>query len=465
MSGANKMINLILCGGSGTRLWPISRSLMPKQFARLFEGTSLFQRTVKTNSRICSAQYIVSNAEQYFLAKDQLEEVKANNVRFLLEPVGRNTAPAIALACLGLKPDDIVLVSPSDHVIRKTDAYEECLRKAESFAEKGFMVTFGITPTGPETGYGYIEADGDDVKRFVEKPNLETAKKYVASGRFFWNSGIFCFKASTFLAELEKYSPDILSSAKVAFANAKKENKDALVRVDHDDMMNIPSNSIDYAVMEKSTKVKVVPSDIGWSDLGAFDSLYGEYDHDADGNNINDKHLAIGSKNSLVLGGQRQICTIDLDNMLIVDTPDALLVAPLASSQKVKKVVDELKSRGSDLPTVPQTVNRPWGTYSVLESTDRYKMKRIVVRPGERLSLQKHLHRSEHWVVVSGTATVTVGDKVFYVRPNESTYIPSGTIHRLQNEGRLPLVIVEVQVGEYTGEDDIIRVQDDYKRS
>jgi mannose-1-phosphate guanylyltransferase len=459
------MINLILCGGSGTRLWPISRSLMPKQFARLFDGASLFQRTVKTNSRICSAQYIVSNAEQYFLAKDQLEEVGANDVRFLLEPVGRNTAPAIALACLGLNPDDVVLVSPSDHVIRKADAYEECLRKAEEFAKKGFMVTFGITPTGPETGYGYIEANGEDVKRFVEKPDLETAKKYVASGRFFWNSGIFCFKASTFLDELSTYSPDILTAAKIAFANAKKENKDALVRVDHEDMMNIPSNSIDYAVMEKSAKVKVVPSDIGWSDLGAFDSLYWEFDHDENGNNINAKHLGIGSKNSLVLGGQRQICTIDLDNMLIVDTPDALLVAPLASSQKVKKVVDELKARGSDLPKVPQTVNRPWGTYSVLESTDRYKMKRIVVRPGERLSLQKHLHRSEHWVVVSGTATCTVGDKVFYVRPNESTYIPSGTIHRLQNEGKLPLVIVEVQVGEYTGEDDIIRVQDDYKRS
>ena len=246
------MINLILCGGSGTRLWPISRSLMPKQFARLFDGASLFQRTVKTNSRICSAQYIVSNAEQYFLAKDQLEEVGANDVRFLLEPVGRNTAPAIALACLGLDPEDIVLVSPSDHVIRKAEAYEECLRKAEEFAKKGFMVTFGITPTGPETGYGYIEANGEDVKRFVEKPDLETAKKYVASGRFFWNSGIFCFKAATFLDELSTYSPDILTAAKIAFANAKKENKDALVRVDHEDMMNIPSNSIDYAVMEKS---------------------------------------------------------------------------------------------------------------------------------------------------------------------------------------------------------------------
>lgn len=459
------MINLILCGGSGTRLWPISRSLMPKQFARLFEGASLFQRTVRTNARVCGAQYIVSNAEQYFLAKDQLDEVNASNAQFLLEPVGRNTAPAIALACLNLSSDDVVLVSPSDHVIRKTDAYEACLNKAEALAKAGNLVTFGITPTGPETGYGYIEADGENVKRFVEKPDLETAKKYVESGRFFWNSGIFCFKVSTFLDELNKYSPDILAAAKRAFAAAKKENKNTLIRVAYDDMMEIPSNSIDYAVMEKSTKVKVVPSDIGWSDLGAFDSLYGEYEHDANGNNKNSKHLGLGTKNSLILGGQRQVCTIDLDEMLIVDTPDALLVAPLKSSQKVKKIVDELKARGSDLPTVPQTVNRPWGTYSVLESTEGYKMKRIVVRPGERLSLQKHLHRSEHWVVVSGTATCTVGDQVFYVRPNESTYIPAGTVHRLQNEGKLPLVIVEVQVGEYTGEDDIIRMQDDYKRS
>ncbi|MCF0225335.1 MAG: mannose-1-phosphate guanylyltransferase/mannose-6-phosphate isomerase [Fibrobacter sp.] len=459
------MINLILCGGSGTRLWPISRSLMPKQFARLFEGSSLFQRTVSTNARICDAQYIVSNAEQYFLAKDQLEEIGASNTRFMLEPVGRNTAPAIALACLSLSPEDVVLVSPSDHVIRKVDAYAECLKKAEAFAKAGALVTFGITPTGPETGYGYIEADGENVKRFVEKPNLETAKKYVESGRFFWNSGIFCFKVATFLDELNRHSPDILSAAKRAYASGKKEDRDSLVRIAYEDMMEIPSNSIDYAVMEKSSKVKVVPSDIGWSDLGAFDSLYGEYEHDANGNNKNAKHLGLGSKNSLILGGQRQICTIDLDEMLIVDTPDALLVAPLSSSQKVKQVVDELKARGSDLPKVPQTVNRPWGTYSVLESTEGYKMKRIVVRPGERLSLQKHLHRSEHWVVVSGTATCTVGEEVFYVRPNESTYIPAGTVHRLQNEGKLPLVIVEVQVGEYTGEDDIIRMQDDYKRS
>ncbi|NLG39783.1 MAG: mannose-1-phosphate guanylyltransferase/mannose-6-phosphate isomerase [Fibrobacter sp.] len=457
------MVNLILCGGSGTRLWPISRTLMPKQFARLFNGTSLFQKTVETNSKLCSSQFIVSNADQYFLAKDQIGASYLKATKFLLEPIGRNTAPAIALACLNLDPNAIVLVTPSDHVIKNTDAYMKVLERARTLASEGFLVTFGIKPTSPETGYGYIESKGEDVIRFVEKPNAEQAQKYLEAGNFLWNSGIFCFKASTFLDELQKYSPDILKASKAANNNASVE--DSLYRIHIEDMALIPANSIDYAVMEKSKLVKVVPSDIDWSDLGSFDSLYHEYTHDENGNNINPKHLSVNSKNSLVIGSQRLISTIDLDEMLIVDTPDALLVAPLKSSQKVKNVVDQLKKLNSDLPKVPQTVNRPWGTYSVLESSDRYKMKRIEVKPGERLSLQKHLHRSEHWVVVSGTATVTVGEKVFLVRPNESTYIPAGEVHRLQNEGRLPLVIVEVQVGEYTGEDDIFRVEDDYKRS
>ena len=459
------MINLILCGGCGTRLWPVSRSLMPKQFAKLFDGFSLFQGTVVSNSIACESQYVISNADQYFLAKDQLSELSesGHHPRFMLEPVGRNTAPAIALACLSLDPNAIVLVSPSDHVIRKKEEYLKVLAKAEKLAEAGHLVTFGISPTGPETGYGYIEADGENVKRFVEKPNLEKAKEYLANGNFFWNSGIFCFKVSTFLGELEKYAPDMFVACKSAFVKAKKENE--LLRVQYEDMVEIPANSIDYAVMEKSNKVKVVPSDIGWSDLGSFDALYGEFPHDEAGNNVNPKHLPLGTTNSMVIGQQRLVATIDLDQMLVVDTPDALLVAPLSSSQKVKAVVEKLKQRRSPLTDVPQTVLRPWGTYSVLDDNERYKIKRIVVKPGKRLSLQKHLHRSEHWVVVSGTATCTVGDKTFYVRSNESTYIPMGELHRLQNEGKLPLVIVEVQVGEYTGEDDIIRLQDDFKRS
>lgn len=459
------MINLILCGGCGTRLWPVSRTLMPKQFAKLFDGFSLFQGTVVSNSIACESQYVISNAEQYFLAKDQLSELSesGHHPRFMLEPVGRNTAPAIALACLSLDPNAIVLVSPSDHVIRKKEEYLKVLAKAEKLAEAGHLVTFGISPTGPETGYGYIEADGENVKRFVEKPNLEKAKEYLANGNFFWNSGIFCFKVSTFLGELEKYAPDMFVACKSAFVKAKKENE--LLRVQYEDMVEIPANSIDYAVMEKSNKVKVVPSDIGWSDLGSFNALYGEFPHDEAGNNVNPKHLPLGTTNSMVIGQQRLVATIDLDQMLVVDTPDALLVAPLSSSQKVKAVVEKLKQRRSPLTDVPQTVSRPWGTYSVLDDNERYKIKRIVVKPGKRLSLQKHLHRSEHWVVVSGTATCTVGDKTFYVRSNESTYIPMGELHRLQNEGKLPLVIVEVQVGEYTGEDDIIRLQDDFKRS
>lgn len=458
------MINLILCGGCGTRLWPVSRTLMPKQFAKLFDGNSLFQGTVRTNSVACESQYVISNAEQYFLAKDQLSEIsEKGSPRFMLEPVGRNTAPAIALACLSLDPETIVLVSPSDHVIRDKESYRKCVERAEALAADGYLVTFGIAPTSPETGYGYIEADNENVKRFVEKPDLETARKYLASGNFYWNSGIFCFKVSTFLSELEKYAPEMFAACKAALADAVKEN--SLLRIRHDDMMAIPANSIDYAVMEKSDKVKVVPSDIGWSDLGSFDALYQEYPHDEAGNNVNSKHVSVGTTNSMVIGNQRLVATIDLDRMLVVDTPDALLVAPLSSSQKVKAVVEKLKRNRSQLTDVPQTVSRPWGTYSVLEDTERYKIKRIVVKPGKRLSLQKHLHRSEHWVVVSGTATCTVGDKVFYVRPNESTYIQIGEVHRLQNEGNLPLVIVEVQVGEYTGEDDIIRLQDDYKRS
>ena len=375
------MINLILCGGCGTRLWPVSRTLMPKQFAKLFDGFSLFQGTVVSNSIACESQYVISNAEQYFLAKDQLSELSesGHHPRFMLEPVGRNTAPAIALACLSLDPNAIVLVSPSDHIIRKKEEYLKVLAKAEKLAEAGHLVTFGISPTGPETGYGYIEADGENVKRFVEKPNLEKAKEYLANGNFFWNSGIFCFKVSTFLGELEKYAPDMFVACKSAFVKAKRENE--LLRVQYEDMVEIPANSIDYAVMEKSNKVKVVPSDIGWSDLGSFNALYGEFPHDEAGNNVNPKHLPLGTTNSMVIGQQRLVATIDLDQMLVVDTPDALLVAPLSSSQKVKAVVEKLKQRRSPLTDVPQTVSRPWGTYSVLDDNERYDIKRIVVRP------------------------------------------------------------------------------------
>lgn len=457
----SKMTNIILCGGSGTRLWPISRTLMPKQFVKLFNNESLFQLTVKRNENSCDQQFIVSNAEQYFLAVDQLEELNSTHNKFLLEPVGRNTAPAIALACFALNKDEIVLVSSSDHLIKNEKEYIKVLEKAKELAETDNLVTFGITAEYAETGYGYIEATGEDVKAFHEKPDAATAQEYVDAGNFYWNSGIFCFKAGIFLEELEKYSPEIYKASKIAYENAKD---DSMLRISHDDMQAIPEDSIDYAVMEKSSKVKVVSANIDWSDLGSFDALAQEFEKDNNGNNINKNLIAINSKNNFVYGKERLISLVGIENLIVVDTPDALLISKKGDSQKIKDIVKELKGRESDLHHIHLTAHRPWGTYTILEDTPGYKIKRIVVKPGKRLSLQKHFHRSEHWIVVSGTATVTIGNDIKTVRPNESTYIKMGEIHRLENEGKIDVVLIEAQVGEYTGEDDIVRLQDDFKR-
>ncbi len=456
------MTNIILCGGSGTRLWPISRSLMPKQFVKLFNEKSLFQLSVERNSKVCESQFIVSNTDQYFLALDQLEELKKTNNKYLLEPVGRNTAPAIALACMSLDKDEIVLVTPSDHLIKNEEAYALVVEHATELAKENNLVTFGIKPTFAETGFGYIEADKENVKAFHEKPDFETATKYLEAGNYYWNSGMFCFKAGVFLEELQKYSPTIYDACKTAFENANTED---MIRIKHEDMLNIPDDSIDYAVMEKSTKVKVIASDINWSDVGSFDALYDELEQDSNGNTVNKKHITIDSKNNLIIGSEKTIATIDVEDLIIVDSGDALLISKKGSSQKVKKVVQRLKEQDSHLPNIHLTAHRPWGTYTVLEDTPGYKIKRIVVKPGKRLSLQKHYHRNEHWIVVSGTAIVTVGDQTKIVRPNESTYIKMGEVHRLANEGKIPVVLIEAQVGEYTGEDDIVRLEDDFKRS
>ena len=456
------MINIILCGGSGTRLWPLSRSMMPKQFVALFDGESLFQKTVRRNHPLCASRMIVSNTEQYFLARDQYEALDAGaTARYLLEPVGRNTAPAIALACMDLDPDDVVLVTPSDHLIREEQAYAAAVAEAKGLAEAGALVTFGITPHYPETGFGYIEADGHTVKNFKEKPDAATAQAYLEAGNFYWNSGMFCFKAGVFLDELAAHAPKLHGACLDAYAQRKHD--DDMVRIAHERMLAIPEDSIDYAVMEKSRQVKVVPADIGWSDLGSFDALYDELPKDPDNNTLNPHHIAIGSEKNLVIA-DRTIATIDVEDLLIVDTDDALLISKKNSSQKVKQVVAELKKRDSHLPQIHVTVHRPWGTYTVLEDTPGYKIKRIVVAPGKRLSLQKHFHRNEHWIVVSGTAMVTVGEESYLVRPNESTYIRMGEAHRLENPGRIDLVLIEAQVGEYTGEDDIVRISDDYQR-
>ena len=475
------MINLILCGGNGTRLWPISRTLMPKQFVKLFDDKSLFQLTVERNSKICDGLLVVSNIDQYFLAVDQMEELHPplfalEHLTFLLEPVARNTAPAIALACFSLHGDEVVLVTPSDHLIKDHLAYEKAISRAQELALAGYMVTFGITPDFPEIGFGYIEANGEEVKAFHEKPDIQTAKRYLAStttSKYYWNSGMFCFKASVFLEELQRYSPEIYEACKIAWLNKSSTPlsniplssiKNPTFNIKMDDMLSIPEDSIDYAVMEKSKKVKVVASDINWSDVGSFDALYAEFSKDIDGNTLCEKHISIDSKNNLVMSGYRKVCTIDVEDLIIVDTADALLISKKGSSQKVKQVVGELKKRNTDIHNIHLTAHRPWGTYTVLEDTLGYKIKRIVVNPGKKLSLQKHFHRSEHWIVVSGTATVIVGDQTLTIRPNESTYIKMGEIHRLANDGKIPVVLIEAQVGEYTGEDDIVRIEDEYNR-
>ena len=456
------MTNIILCGGSGTRLWPISRTLMPKQFVKLFEETSLFQMTVQRNESLCDQQFIISNAEQYFLAVDQLEELHSTGNKFLLEPVGRNTAPAIALACFALDAEEIVLVSSSDHLIKNQTAYTKVVTKAKLLAANDYLVTFGITPEFAETGYGYIEAKDETVKAFHEKPDAVTAQRYFDEGNYYWNSGIFCFKAGVFLEELKQYSPEIYDTAKRAYENAKEGDA---IRISHDDMQAIPEDSIDYAVMEKSTKVKVVEANIDWSDLGSFDALAEEFEKDENGNSVNDNLIAINSKNNFVYAKDRLVALVGIDDLIVVDTADALLISKKGDSQKIKDIVKNLKGRESNLPHIHLTAHRPWGTYTVLEDTPGYKMKRIIVKPGKRLSLQKHFHRNEHWIVVSGTATVTVGDEIRLVRPNESTYIKMGEVHRLENEGKIDVVLIEAQVGEYTGEDDIVRLEDDFQRA
>ncbi|MBP8081711.1 MAG: mannose-1-phosphate guanylyltransferase/mannose-6-phosphate isomerase [Spirochaetes bacterium] len=473
------MINLILCGGSGTRLWPLSRQMFPKQFVNITGDTSLFQETLKRNSEMCDKFCIVTNVDHQFIASHQLDELnlKVNDVTYLLEPVGRNTAPAIALACFSYNPDEIFFVTPSDHLIRNVEEYSKKVNLASMNAEKGNLVTFGIMPEFPETGYGYIEASSDRIDQidslhkvisFREKPDKETAEKYIAAKSYYWNSGMFVFKAGVFLDELQKYSPEIFAKSKEAFDSAENDKKNTRqIRIKYDMMKAIPSNSIDYAVMEKSMKVSVVASDIGWTDLGSFDSISDIKDKDENGNSFDGDVISIKSKNNLVFSGNRKMSLIGVDDLVIVDTSDALCIMKKGFSQDVKEVVSQLQNSSpqeKELTILHSMVHRPWGTYTVLEESQRFKIKKIVIKPGKRISLQKHLHRSEHWVVVSGTANVHSGGEDKVICKNESIYIPIGVNHRLSNEGKIDLVIIETQVGEYVGEDDIIRIDDDFKR-
>ncbi|OGI10688.1 MAG: mannose-1-phosphate guanylyltransferase/mannose-6-phosphate isomerase [Candidatus Margulisbacteria bacterium GWF2_35_9] len=453
---------VILAGGSGTRLWPLSRKSSPKQFIKIFNNRSLFQETIERNK---PHQFmVVTNETQYFLVVDQAAESKIKNLSYILEPMGRNTAPAIALACLKFDPEDIVLVTPSDHFIENVDNYRQMMKEAETLASDGYLVTFGIKPSFPSTGYGYIESDGTNVLSFKEKPELALAKKYLEKKSFFWNSGMFMFKAGAYLNELKKNAPEIYSKSVKAIKKTITENN--ITRISEENMMDIPSDSIDYAVMEKCKTVKMVFADIGWSDLGSFDELSNVIPKDTDNNAVIGQHLPLDSKNNLIISKtDKLISTIGVEDLIIIETDDALLVTKKGHSQKVKQIVEKLAQINSPLTDIHTTVHRPWGTYQILlEMPEKYKIKKIVVSPKHKLSLQKHFHRNEHWIVVSGMAKITNGTESYYLKENESTYIPMGQIHRLENPGKIDLVMIEAQVGGYLGEDDIVRLDDDFKR-
>jgi mannose-1-phosphate guanylyltransferase len=464
-----KMVNVILCGGSGTRLWPISRENYPKQFLKIFDGESIFQKTIKRNEKISDEFLLVSNESQYFTALDQINEKGMSN-KFLpsiIEPFGKNTAASIAFAAFSVDEDKILFITPSDHIIEEDKRYFDAINLAKKYAKEDYIVTFGIKSKFAATGYGYIQGKIDckvcDVISFKEKPDKKTAEKYLNDKDYcyMWNSGMFMVKAKVYLEELEKYSPEIYEFSKIAFENAIKNE---FVRIKPEDMEKIPENSIDYAVMEYTKKAKVVKSDFVWKDIGDFDALYEILPKDENNNTIVEELYQINSKNNLVFGKYRAFALNNIENMIIVDTPTALLIAKRGEAQDIKKLVNIVRKRNPNLVKFGRTVYRPWGKYTNLEEKENFKVKLLTINPGKRLSLQKHLHRSEHWTVVKGTALIRNGDKEFLLRPNESTYIPIGVVHRISNLGKIPVEIVEVQVGEYLGEDDIIRLEDDFGR-
>ncbi len=460
---------IILAGGTGSRLWPLSRELYPKQLLSLFGDRSLLQSTYTRLTALQTAPPIIIVGEEHrFITKTQLEELSPEqNTPIILEPIGKNTAPAIfagAYYSSRIHDDSVILlVLPADHLITQQDGFAKAVNKACTIAEKGQLVTFGIKPTSAETGYGYIESsDLTTVDSFVEKPDIDTANIYFKSGKHFWNSGMFAFESKTLLEQMELHCPQICKEMTNAVTLGKEDGD--FYRLDKSSMEKCPNDSIDYALMEKATNVSVVPAEFGWSDIGSWKALWDVTDKDNNGNVLKGDTLVVDSSNCLIRAEHSLVASIGLENTMIVETADAVLVAPINRSQDVKKIVNKLKKEKRDEHQLHLTVFRPWGSYTILEEQENFKIKRITVLPGVKLSLQKHHHRSEHWVVVKGTAKVTCGDKEYLVLENQSSYIPCGEKHRLENPGVIPLELIEVQNGSYLGEDDIIRYDDDFGR-
>jgi len=468
------LIPVILCGGAGSRLWPVSRESHPKPFIRLGDGQSLLQKAFLRGAQLPGVREVmtVTNRDLFFKMEDDFREVNGGALptSFILEPFGRNTAAAVAAAALLIaekNPDSKLLVLAADHLISKQAAFVAAVQTAKQLADEGKLVTFGIQPSAPETGYGYIEAEGNRVLRFVEKPDQETAQQYIETGRFFWNSGMFCFKASRIVEEMQLLCPEILAAVRDCLAVSRRLSGRGVSQneLDPEAFAKVPEDSIDYAVMEKSGHVAVVPCDIGWSDIGSWTALGDLTEPDERGNRIEGEALLYDVSNCSIRSEVRLVGAVGVSDLIIVDTPDALLVADKSRSQDVKHLYAELKASGHEAYKLHRTVHRPWGTYTILEEGARYKIKRIEVKPGASLSLQMHHHRSEHWIVVSGMASVVNGEREIMVAANESTYIPAGHKHRLTNPGVVNLVLIEVQSGEYLGEDDIVRFEDHYGRA
>ena len=465
---------VLLSGGSGTRLWPLSREAYPKQFLALAGDDTMLQATWKRVAEIADlAPIVVANEEHRFLVAEQLRQIGAPTPAIILEPIGRNTAPAIAAAALQAisdHDDPLLLVLPSDHVVRDSDAFRAAVRAAMPAAETGALVTFGIVPTAPETGFGYIQADDSvgvvdalrRVARFVEKPDAATAQMYMATGGYYWNSGMFLFRATRFLEELQRHRPDILAATRKAFETARRDGD--FIRLDRETFASCPAESIDYAVMEKTDAAMVLPVDIGWSDLGSWAALWDVATRDVDGNATLGDVIAIDSRNSYV-HARRLVALVGVDDLVVVETDDAVLVARKDRVQQVKDVVTRLKDDKRSQAALHREVHRPWGSYDSVDVGARFQVKRIKVKPGAQLSLQSHTQRAEHWIVVSGTARVTRDNEVFDLQANQSTYIPIGAKHRLENPGAQMLELIEVQSGDYLGEDDIVRYDDVYGRA